>query len=360
MAITLDGSTGITTPTYGGSVSAEYITPVTGFKNRIINGDMMFDQRNAGASMTSGVSTYSLDRWMAFSNVSSKYTAQQNAGSVTPPEGFTNYLGCTSLSAHTLGATDVFILRQFIEGYNIADLMFGTTEASSVTLSFWVRSSLTGDFGGCLQNDNALSDRSYPFNYSIPVANTWTKINITVDGDTTGTWRTNNAAGLTVCFGLGVGSTYSGTAGSWTATNYLSATGATSVVGTSGATFYITGVQLEKGTTATSFDNRSIGQELSLCQRYYYKALVPMGSTLNSTITYNMIVTLPVSMRATPTLAAGASFIPSLGSAGTPLLSVGTGYLPSPSLNAMMVINSASNWTVGYPVVLNAGFNSEL
>ena len=244
----------------------------TGFKNRVINGAMVIDQRNAGAEVNPVVNaTYYLDRWAAFSTVASKFKIGQNAGSVTPPSAFTNYLGCTSLSAYTpLGAGDAFYLQQRIEGFNFADMAWGTASASTITLSFWVYSSLTGTFGGSLRNSG--STRSYPFSYAISSANTWEQKTITIAGDTSGTWLTTNGLGAGVAFSLGVGTTLSGTAGAWAAANYLSATGATSVVGTSGATFYITGVQLEKGSTATSFDYRPYGTELGLCQRYYEKS----------------------------------------------------------------------------------------
>jgi hypothetical protein len=267
MAITLNGDTGITTPSYGGAVTAEYSVPVTAFKNRIINGAMQIDQRNAGASVTPANAAYTVDRWQASSSQASKFSVQQNAGAITPPLGFSNYLGVTSLSAYTVLSADYFMMGQNIEGFNIADLGWGTANAAPVTLSFWVRSSLTGTFGGAIRNGAV--NRSYPFTYTISSANTWTQISVTIAGDTSGTWTTNNSTGLTVFFGLGVGSTFSGTAGAWAGANLFSATGATSVVGTSGATFYITGVQLEKGTTATSFDYRPYGTELQLCQRYY-------------------------------------------------------------------------------------------
>jgi len=265
MTITLDGTTGITTPTT--STTGEFVTSVTGFKNRIINGAMVIDQRNAGASVTpTSNGYYSCDRWQVQLSQASKFSIQQNAGAVTPPAGFTKYLGITSLSAYSLGAGDFFNTRTQIEGFNTADLAWGTASASAVTLSFWVRSSLTGTFGGALGNGGGT--RGYPFTYTISATNTWEQKTITVAGDTTGTWATDNSSGLIVYFGLGVGSTYSGTAGAWAGSQYMSATGATSVVGTNGATFYITGVQLEKGSTATSFDVRSYGTELALCQRY--------------------------------------------------------------------------------------------
>ena len=252
------------------------------FKNRIINGDMRIDQRNAGASLTpTSNGQYSLDRWSCSLSQASKYSVQQNAGSLTPvaTTGFTNYLGITSLSAYSVNSTDFFILRQNIEGLNVADLAWGTANAKTVTLSFWVYSSLTGTFGGAL--NNSAETRSYPFTYSIPIANTWTQISITIAGDTTGTWLTTNGVGIRLNIGLGVGTTNSGTAGSWAGSAYYSATGAVSVVGTSGATFYITGVQLEVGSTASSFEYLDYTTQLSLCQRYYeisYTAGVKPGT----------------------------------------------------------------------------------
>jgi hypothetical protein len=241
-----------------------------GFKNRIINGAMVIDQRNAGGSITANDDTYAVDRFKTTASQSSKLTAQRNAGSVTPPAGFSNYLGYTSSSAYSIGTSDYFVCQQSIEGFNIADLAWGTASAASVTLSFWVRSSLTGTFGGSLRNSDA--SRSYPFTYTISAANTWEYETITIAGDTSGTWGSTNGIGISLGFGLGVGSTVSGTAGAWAGANYRSATGATSVVGTNGATFYITGVQLEKGSTATSFDYRPFTTELQLCQRYFEKS----------------------------------------------------------------------------------------
>jgi hypothetical protein len=187
-----------------------------------------------------------------------------------------------------LTASDYFAVGQSIEGFNIADLGWGAAGASSITISFWVRSSLTGNFGGSLRNSSY--NRSYPFSYTILSANTFEYKTVTVAGDTTGTWSSDNSSGIEVLFGLGVGSTYSGTAGAWAAANYISATGATSVVGTNGATFYITGVQLEPGSVATPFERRSYGAELALCQRYYQKSYdqttVPGTSTTTGMISH--------------------------------------------------------------------------
>jgi hypothetical protein len=227
----------------------------------------VISQYNGTSSVTPSSDGYVIDRFKYEASQTSKFTIQQNAGSVTPPAGFTSYLGFTTASAVTIGSSDYFQTVQIIEGLNIGDLGWGTANAKTVTLSFWVRSSLTGTFGGSLRNSAV--NRSYPFSYTISAANTWEQKSITIAGDTSGTWLTTNGVGIRITFGLGNGSTFSGTAGAWAGANYQNTTGATSVVGTAGATFYITGVQLEVGSAATSFDYRSIGTELNLCQRYF-------------------------------------------------------------------------------------------
>jgi hypothetical protein len=261
---------------------------------------MMIDQRNAGASVTPTASTYTLDRWRLGASVASKVSIQQNAGAVTPPAGFTNYLGVTSLSAYTVGAAEQFQMSQLIEGFNVADLAWGTANAQTVTISFWVRSSLTGTFGGAIRNTGT---RSYPFSYTISSANTWEQKSITIAGDTTGTWLKDNGNGMQLLFSLGTGSDASATAGAWIDGSFVSATGATSVVGTNGATFYITGVQLEKGSTATSFDYRPYGTELALCQRYYQKAKArQFWGVYESTANLQSSTIFLVEMRAAPTV----------------------------------------------------------
>jgi hypothetical protein len=289
------GGTGTTTGYYG-------------FKNRIINGGMVIDQRNAGASLTPS-GQYTLDRWL-YENVQlGKFTVQQNAGSLSAsnrPVGFTNYLGITSTSAYSVLTGDTFLLNQRIEGYNVADFAFGTANAATITLSFWVRSSLTGTFGGSFVN--GAGDRNYLFSYTISSANTWEQKTITIVGDTAGTWLTTNGIGLQVRFGLGSGSTYTGTANTWQAGNLVQPTGSVSVAGTNGATFYITGVQLEKGSTATSFDYRPYTTELQLCQRYlpYFGGIIGQNQSFgqcysNTTTDLRCVISFPVPARATPT-----------------------------------------------------------
>jgi hypothetical protein len=245
--------------------------PLAGARNRIINGDMRIDQRNAGASVTPVSGEYTLDRWTSRLNASSKYSIQRNAGAVTPPPGFTDYLGVTSLSAYTLTGNESYSIEQIIEGFNVADLNWGTANAVPCTLSFWVRSSLTGTFGGSIATTKT-AVWVMPFTYTISSANTWTYVKVPITAPTsTGGAETDNTAGVFVRFGFGsIGTSAGGSNGVWTnAGNYIQPTGSVSVVGTNGATFYITGVQLEAGSVATPFERRSYGQELALCQRYY-------------------------------------------------------------------------------------------
>jgi hypothetical protein len=336
-----------------------------GMKNRIINGAMVISQRNGTSSVSCDGNVYGLDRWKYVVSQTGKMTVQQNAGSVTPPMGFSNYMGFTSSSAYPVGTTEYFWVEQPIEGFNVADLSWGTANAATVTLSFCVYSSLTGTFGGALQN--SASNRSYPFSYSVPTANTWTTISVTIAGDTSGTWLTTNGVGINVFFGLGVGLTsLNGTAGAWVGSQKSSVTGAVSVVGTSGATFYITGVQLEKGSTATSFDYRPIGTELQLAQRYYQTISYFMGYLTSSTAT-RQSVPISVALRATPsvTVATTAGTISnSNGTNGTPSTISGTSYQAN---STTVYFDMASSATMT-PIVVGTGclttavgnFSSEL
>jgi hypothetical protein len=299
MTMTINGTSGLV---FNDASTQNTAATGFGFKNRIINGAMMISQSANGASVTNTGSSsvgFAVDRFTTLGTQNTKLTMQQNAGAVTPPVGFTNYLGVTTTTAYSVTSSDWFVTQQRIEGFNVADLGWGTANAATVTLSFWVRSSLTGTFGGALQN--SARTRSYPFSYTISAANTWEQKSITIAGDTTGTWLTDNGIGIQLIFGLGIGSTFSGTAGSWSGSDFRSATGATSVVGTSGATFYITGVQLEKGSTATSFDYRPYGTELALCQRYYQQNKAALVIA-NQTTSISGMIPLLVQLRAEPTL----------------------------------------------------------
>ena len=284
MTIAISGTNGITLDGQFNSASS------MGFKNRILNGGMVIDQRNAGASITPTATVYSVDRWQATVNVASKASFDQTT---TAPTGFTNSMLVTSLSAYSVAAGDVVTYRQQIEGFNIADLGWGTASAATITVSFWVRSSLTGTFGGSVKNGG--STRSYPFTYTISSANTWEQKSITIAGDTTGTWLTTTGIGIDVWWDLGCGSSNIGTAGSWAAAAYYGATGDTKLISTLNATFYITGVQLEVGSTATSFDYRPYGTELALCQRYLPAWSFPDANThVAQTFIYSTTTSGPV------------------------------------------------------------------
>jgi hypothetical protein len=299
------------------NVGGGNISPQTGFKNRIINGAMTIDQRNAGASVTFNDGVFVVDRFGSACSQASKATAQQ---STTVPAGFKNSIQITSSSAYSVLAGDFFNLYQNIEGLNVFDFAWGTANAQPITISFWVRSSLTGTFGGSISNSGL--SRSYPFTYTISAANTFEYKTITIPGDTSGTWLTTNGIGLRVYFGLGVGTTYSGTAGTWAATRYQSATGAVSLVGTSGATWNLSGVQLEKGSTATPFEFRSIGQELAFCERYY-EILSPIAVMFpwnSGTQVIRASSSFRTTKRASPSISLNTK------TSGTGTLGVATGY----------------------------------
>jgi hypothetical protein len=231
------------------------------------------------------------------------FTLQQ---STTAPTGFVNSLVATVTTADaSIGTTQRYILTQRIEGTNVADLGWGTASAKTVTLSFWVRSSLTGTFSGSLRN--SAGDRSYPYTYTISVADTWEYKTVTIPGDTSGTWLTTTGVGIGLTFSLGAGTDVSGTANNWSGSSLFSATGATNVISTLNATWYITGVQLEVGSTATEFEYRPYGTEWNLCQRYYEKMIctdtLPICGQAYSSTQMQAPITWKVTKRASPTIA---------------------------------------------------------
>ena len=268
-------------------------------RNLIINGAMRIDQRNGGSSVsTSGGGAFVPDRWGIVENSDGTGTAQQVSDS---PTGFTNSFKVTTGTADTsLAATQYMRLLHTIEGNNIAHLNWGSANAKDVTLSFWVKSSLTGSFGASISN--SARNRSYPFTYTVNSAGTWEYKTVTIPGDTTGTWLTDNGIGMRIYFGLGYGSTYAGTAGAWAATRYESATGGVSVIGTASATWQITGVQLEVGEQATPFEHRSYADELARCQRYFCTDLRHSIGNVGTSSSAVFVVPFPVTMRAAPTI----------------------------------------------------------
>ena len=247
---------------------ADHVHPVVYMgDNRIINGDMRIDQRNNGASGTAN-GVYTVDRWYFNCSASTYGSWGQNLNAIATPVGFPYYLGFTSSSAHTIAAGDYTQFNQAFEADAVSDFAFGTANARSVTLSFWVYSSKTGTFSGGIQN--YAGTRSYPFSYSIPTANTWTFITVTIPGDTAGTWvMSGNGGALVVIFDIGTGTTHRGPANVWASANYGGVTGAQSIINTNAATWYVTGVKLEVGSIATPFNRQSLAKSMADCQRYY-------------------------------------------------------------------------------------------
>jgi len=267
----------------------------TGFKNRIINGAMVIFQRGTAATTDSA---YSVDRWRLVKSNDATESVSQNTDA---PVGFSYSL------RNTIGTGDAIIgsaqysgFEQTIEGYNIADLGWGTANAKPITISFWVRSSVTGTYTGNVRNTN--DTRINPFNFTISTANTWEQKTITVTGDTGGTWFTDNGRGIIFAVYAALGSGYSGgTAGTWGTTPAFGCGSPVNGIASNGNIFAISGVQLEKGSTATSFDYRPYGTELALCQRYYQVSenfIGGAGNTTSFTGNINFIVT----MRASPTV----------------------------------------------------------
>jgi len=301
MTMVISGSDGVTFPDSTNQFSGGAFS----FKNRVINGGMVIDQRNAGASVTlDGNGVYPVDRWRCDESSDGGATGEQVQDA---PAGFVDSLKITTTTADgTLSAAQYMAANQFVEGFNTADFGWGTANAKTVTLSFWVKSSLTGTFAGGV--DNNAGNRSYVFNYTIAVADTWEYKTITIVGDTSGTWNTTNARGLGLRFGLGAGTDFNGTVGAWQSGSKFSSSGAVSVIGTLNATWFVTGVQLEVGSVATPFERRPYGAELALCQRYYYTHAPKGASNIHTNVFYfnnteiDGALQFPVAMRTAPSL----------------------------------------------------------
>jgi hypothetical protein len=294
MTMVISGSDGVTFP----DSTTQNTTDRYGFVNRIINGDMRIDQRNAGAAVTVTAS-YPVDRFQIDNSTNGAFSAQQDSSA---PTGFNKSFKLTITTAQTNNTGNTQVIHR-IEGFNTADFGWGTANAKTVTLSFWVRSSSTGTFGGSLRNSG--NARSYPFSYSISAVDTWEYKTVAVSGDTSGTWLTDNSLGVQLSFSLYSSGTQ--TAGAWFNGNASGATGQTQLTSTLNATWYVTGVQLEVGSVATPFERRPYGTELALCQRYYYRIASEdadnafFGAGFNyATTAAAFVIHFPVSMRIRP------------------------------------------------------------
>ena len=274
------------------------------FRNLIINGDMRIDQRNAGSAVTSATNVYLTDRWqLQISGTTNTPSFQQVTDA---PTGFQYSLKATSNGSETIAANQAVTPRQRLEGFNVAHLLYGTANAKTITVSFWVKSSLTGTWNVSVSNDNFT--RGYIKEYTVSSANTWEYKTVTIPGDTSGTWNINNTTGLILMFPVDTGTDLNGAANTWLAGNYRTTAGSNRLLETSGATFYVTGVQLEVGTTATDFENLPYDVELARCQRYFQSfggsnvaETVGQGTSFSTTNTY-VLIHLLQTMRSVPSL----------------------------------------------------------
>ena len=324
-----------------GAATKEQVDARGAGDNRIINGDMRIDQRNNGASGTAA--GYTVDRWQYSSNLAGKGQWQQGHNGPVGPSGFPYNLSFKSLSAYTSAASDYFMLTQPIEADMVSDFAWGSAAAQAVTLSFWAYSTVSGAYSGAI--GNAAGTRTYPFSYSIPTINTWTRIVVIIPGDTTGAWvLSGNASAGYVSFDLGCGSTYRGSANAWASASYYGATGAVSVVATNAATFYVTGVKLEIGSVATPFNRQSLAKSMADCQRYYFlNNGIFFAVYAAAGANFSQSVILPVTMRASPTIAfVGPSYSNASG--------IGS-FIISPNSTAIYATATAANtasWQAGF------------
>lgn len=281
-----------------------------GFRNRIINGDMRISQR--GSSFASPNGAYTIDRWRPSFSGTVAFTVTQAADAPTGSR-FQNSLRFAVTTADAaLASNDRATITQFIEGFNVSDLV-----GVDFTLSFWVRSAKTGTHCVSFGND---VDRSYITTYSVIAANTWEFKTVTVVGGlpTTGTWSQTNGLGLGVNFILAAGSAFQSTAGSWLSSTAFATSAQVNCLDTIGNIFAITGVQLEAGTVATPFEHRDYGRELMMCQRYFLKSFdgavgttpgdagsIYTSTNTNASTSFDIRVffRFPVVMRASPSVA---------------------------------------------------------
>jgi len=308
--------TGVTTA----GISTAYIGavndgPLSGFRNKIINGDMRVDQRNNGASVSVtgdgfGNRQFPVDRFNIQKNSTCVISGIQTSD-VPTGQSFSNALRAQVTTADaTIAAGDYAFISHRFEGYNVADLHYGTANAKTATLSFWVKSSISGTY--CVSLTNYADSRGIPINYSINSPDTWEYKTITISGDTTGTWEKTNSGGMNMAWTLGAGTDYQATNNTWTGSVELATSSQTQWISTLNATFYLTGVQLEAGTVATPFERRSYGQELSLCRRYFQRIYDPpmrgVGTGGTNGGASRLCLFFSDTMRALPTLTISGTF----------------------------------------------------
>jgi len=289
-------------------------------RNFILNGDMAVDQNKAGGAYSStSTEVYSLDQWRyAGATGSTGVFSVQRVASSAPgfPYSLNNVVTTTQAS---LAATDNFHIEYAIEANSIPLLQFGTANAVTVALSFWVYASTTGNYSVSLMEGT--NSRSYVTTYNVAVANTWQKQTIIIPGDTSGTYQTGvGQFGLKVIWSLGVGSTYStSTSETWQGAAYWNKTGSQQfITEANSSTLYITGVQFEIGKAATNFEYTAPSQMLLNLQRYYFKtfpqttavaqsagaggALTYLAQIASTTAGGGQMLKYPVQMSTTPTI----------------------------------------------------------
>lgn len=327
-----------------------------GFKNRIINGDMRIDQRAVGVetrgTVTSGA-TYTVDRWYTIKNGAGQAFTVQKSTDVPSGQIFKNSALITITETDsTISTGEYNVFGQNIEGLNVYDLLWGTANAKAITLSFWVKSSLTGTFAVSVGNQ---ASNVYAASYTINAANTWEYKTVTIPGPTSGTFPTDTTSAIQVRYDLGIGTQYSSALNTWTSGgNYFGGTGAVKLAATNGATWQVTGVQFETGNQATAFDVRPYGTELALCQRYLYKVssdgtnapALAMGFA-NSTTQVFACIYLPVSLRAAPTLTWSGVTVSDLASYTRNATAVSIGAAPATGLNVFRLAATESAFISG-------------
>ncbi len=274
-----------------------------GRRNLIINGDMVFSQRNGTSAVTlnsAGSVVYDFDRWRRQVYENGKLSLQQVTDA---PSGFSYSIKATTVSAVAGSGADYYMFQQPIEGFNTAHLAFGTSSAKTITLSFWVKSTLAGQWSGAIKN--SASNRAYVFTYNIKSANTWEYKTITISGDTSGTWvGSTNGFGLSLMYDLGTArSDLQGASNAWSSTNAYAASTGVRLVQNASATWQITGVQLELGKVATPFEHsRSYGEELALCQRFYQYGQTRGGIPMYDSYGFYPPTQFNTSMRSAPSV----------------------------------------------------------